>query len=256
MSLNKETLKNTQGEKSVWTVDDCLLDAGYTLTEESSFTCSRVAVTVTSSKNGFDFIFLIVELTALIHLSVFFMIHYVLLRFFFLQRWIWEQDTVYFLNTMQKQYHVSIMLTTSVKKICSLKIYILFPLYCKIAFLWCNSCYWFVTEEQLVGEITANWHLFRNSKHFLIQPSPATTLTCTEPRGDAMVVQVVMVTCGMFTEEHTFVSHTVWFGQKLILQVKVMTSGQRSKLQLCVRWRTWRVGGSFSLLFFFSISYK
>lgn len=223
-------------------------------------------MTVTSSKNWSDFFFFFLNCrtNCTNSLKCCFNDSLRLAQVFFLQRWIWEQDTVYFLNTMQKQYHVSIMLTTSVKKICSLKIYILFPLYCKIAFLWCNSCYWFVTEEQLVGEITANWHLFRNSKHFLIQPSPPTTLTCTEPRVDTMVVQVVMVTCVMVDRgTHGCVAHCLMeFGQKWILQVKVRTSGQscRSCSFLCSLyvWEmdAWRVLGSFLGAGGFPISYK
>lgn len=76
------------------------------------------------------------------------MIHYISL-IFLLQRCgngFESKIRYFFFLRYAKQYHVHIMPTTSVKKICSLKIYILFPLYCKIAFLWCNSCYWFVTE--------------------------------------------------------------------------------------------------------------
>lgn len=92
-------------------------------------------------------------------------------------------------NVMQKQYHVHIMPTTFVKKICSLKIYILFfPLYCKIAFLLllvCNlkSNNWWERNRR-TG--------FRTSEHLLNQQAASTTLTCTDSSVH-MTIQVIMV---------------------------------------------------------------
>lgn len=43
-----------------------------------------------------------------------------------------------------------------------------------------------------MGEITAYWHLFRNSKHFLNQQSALTMFTCTNSSLN-MIIQVIMV---------------------------------------------------------------
>lgn len=132
--LNKKTLKHTRREICVdggWLF---FSDAGYTLTKKLSlnvFMCSFCCFVLTvksSYSNNFSF-FLIQRTT----IQVFVMINNDLLIVLFSEMWkrIWEQDTVFFFFLMQCKSHVhtvhTIMLTTSVKKkICSLKIYILF----------------------------------------------------------------------------------------------------------------------------------